>query len=98
MRTWPLRLRMTLWTVLVGGASLLAFGAIVGGSLKRAMLSDLDSTLRDEAEGVLGGLVRRSKPVNWRDDAQVRDFFDKVVSLYSFEVEQPLGTLVYRSR
>lgn len=98
MRNWPLRLRMTLWTVTVGGVSLLVFGVIIGGSLRRAMIADLDSTLRAEAESVMRGLVHRPKPLEWEDEAQVRGFFSKVVTLYSFEVEQPMGTVVYRSR
>src|SRR5438309_11788007 len=98
MRTWPLRVRLTLWTALVGGVSLLAFGGIVGGSLKRAMLRNLDSTLREEAESVFTVLRERQTPLDWGDDVQVREFFSAVLSLYSFEVERPVGSLVFRTR
>ena len=83
----------TLWTVLVGGVSLLIFGWIVGGSLERAMLRNLDATLREEVENVLTGLRERATPLDWRNDIQVREFFSTVVSLYSFEVERPVGSI-----
>ena len=36
--------------------------------------------------------------MNWSDAAEVARLFSSVVSLYSFEIEQPPGTLVYRSK
>ena len=97
MRNWPLKLRLTLWSVLVGGVSLLVFGGVVGIGLQRAVLGHLDSTLRKEAEGVFAHLDERSKPLDWRNGAEVRNFFSRFVSLSSFEVEQPLGMVAYRS-
>src|SRR6266446_2775726 len=98
MRTWPLRLRLTLWTVLVGGVALLAFCGIVGSSLKRAMIRNLDSTLREEAESLFAGLQARTTPLDWQNEEQVRDLFSSVVSLYTFEVERPVGTVIFRTR
>ena len=89
---------MTLWSVLVGGISLLIFGAVVGLGLRRAALGHLDSTLRKAAEGVFAGLAETTTTLDWRNEPEVRNFFSRFVSLYSFEVEQPLGIVAYRSR
>ena len=98
MNSWPLRARLTLWSVLVGGVSLLIFGSVVGLGLRQAALGHLDSTLRKAAEGVFNGLAETTTTLDWRNEPEVRNFFSRFVSLYSFEVEQPLGSVAYRSR
>ena len=98
MRSWPLKTRLVLWTVLVGGFSVAAFGWIAVESLKSKMRQQLDSTLRSEAESVFEGVEKLGHAVDWGDPADVARLFTKVVSLYSFEIEQPPGKNVYRSR
>ena len=97
MKNWPLRFRLTLWSVLVGGVSLLIFGAVVGMGLRQAVLGHLDATLRKDAEAVFEHITELRQPLNWRNEQEVRAFFSRMVSLYSFEVEQPLGVVAYRS-
>jgi len=98
MKSWPLRTRLVLWTVLVGGFSVAIFGLIAVESLKSKMRQQLDSTLRSEAESFFEAAEKLGRAVDWGDPADVARLFTKVVSLYSFEIEQPLGKNVYRSR
>ncbi len=98
MKSWPLRTRLVLWTVLVGGISVALFGGIIGQSLKTKLRHHLDATLRSEGESVFVGVRQMGHPMNWSDPAEVAKLFSAVVSLYSFEIEQPPGTLVYRSK
>ena len=98
MRTWPLRTRLVFWTVLVGGLSVAIFGGIVAQSLKTKLRHQLDATLRSEGESVFAGVEQLGHPMNWGDAAEVARLFSSVVSLYTFEIEQPPGTLVYRSK
>ena len=98
MKSWPLRTRLVLWTVLVGGFSVAIFGLIAVESLKSKMHQQLDSTLHSEVESFFEGAEKLGRAVDWGDPADVARLFTKVVSLYSFEIEQPLGKNVYRSR
>lgn len=98
MTTRPLRTRLTLWTVIIGGLSLALFGAIVGFTLKAVMLRQFDVTLRQEAESLIEALERLERPVKWGNQEQVVKVFSSVISLYSFEIEQPPGKSVYRTR
>lgn len=97
MKTWPLKTRLVLWTVLVGGISVALFGWLIAQSLEAKMRQRLDATLRGEAEAVFIGIQRQGHAMNWSDTAEVSRLFSTVYSLYSFEIEQPLGKLVYRS-
>ncbi len=98
MKRWPLRTRLVWWTVLVGGLSVALFGGIVAQSLKTKLRHHLDTTLRSEGESVFAGVSELGHAMNWNDPAEVARLFSAVVSLYSFEIEQPPGSLVYRSR
>ena len=98
MNARPLRTRLVLWTVLVGGISVALFGGIIGQSLKVKLRHHLDATLRSEGESVFEGVEHLGRPMNWSDPAEIAKLFSSVVSLYSFEIEQPPGTVVYRSR
>ena len=98
MKTWPLKTRLVLWTVLVGGFSVALFGVIVGRSLQVKMRHQLDATLQSEGESVFTGVEQLGHPMDWNDQAEVAKLFTSVISLYSFEIEEPPGTLVYRSK
>jgi len=98
MTNRPLRTRLTLWTVLVGGLSVALFGAIVGFTLRSVMLRQFEATLRQEAESLIEALERSAQPVNWSSQVQVAQVFSTVITLYPFEVEQPPGKSVYRTR
>jgi heavy metal sensor kinase len=98
VKSWPLRLKVTLWAVLVGGVALILFGGILGVNLHHTALDHLDNTLRSEADAFFQSLDERREPMRWADDAEVRKLFGTVRSLYVFHVEQPLGTIVFRSR
>jgi signal transduction histidine kinase len=98
MKTWPLKTRLVLWTALVGGISVALFGGIIGHSLKLAMRRHLDATLRFEAESVFQCVAQFGHPIDWNDQTDVAKLFNSLISLYSFEIEQPPGTLVYRSK
>lgn len=97
MRSRPLKTRLVLWTVLVGGMSVAIFGWIAVESLKSKLSERLDATLRSEAESVFDGVDKLGHAVNWSDTGDVARLFATVVSLYSFEIEQPPGKNVYRS-
>ena len=98
MRSWPLRTRLVFWTVLVGGISVGLFGSITVQSLKAKLRQQLDATLRSEAQSVFDGIANLGHTMEWNDQAELAGLFSKVISLYSFEIEQPPGTLVYRSK
>jgi heavy metal sensor kinase len=98
MTTRPLRTRLTVWTVLVGGLSMALFGAIVGFTLKAVMLRQFDVTLRQEADSLMEALERLERPVKWSSQEQVAKVFSSVISLYSFEIEQPPGKPVFRMK
>ncbi len=97
MNPRPLKTRLVLWTVFVGGFSVAIFGWLITSSLEAKMRQRLDDTLRGEAESIFAGIRGRSRAMNWNDTAEVTKFFSTVYSLYSFEIEQPPGKLVYRS-
>ena len=98
MKFWPLKTRLVFWTLLVGGFSVALFGWIVGHSLEAKMRNHLDETLRYEGLSVFAGVEQLGHPMNWNDPAEVSKLFTTIVSLYSFEIEQPAGTVVYRSK
>ena len=98
MKNRPLKTRLVSWTVLVGGFSVGLFGWIAVQSLKSKTRLQIDATLRSEAESVFDGIEKIGHTMNWNDQAEVSALFSKVISLYSFEIEQPPGTLVYRSK
>ena len=98
MATRPLRTRLTLWTVLVGGLSVALFGAVVGFSLKAVMLRQFDATLRQEADSLLEALDRTTEPGKWIGQKDITKLFSSVISLYSFEIERPPGKSVYRTK
>ena len=62
------------------------------------MSLQLDATLRSEAQSVFDGVSALGHPMKWDDPNEVERLFSRVLSLYSFEIEQPVGTIVYRSR
>jgi two-component system, OmpR family, heavy metal sensor histidine kinase CusS len=98
VKSWPLRLKVTLWAVLVGGVALIVFGGILGISLHHKTLAHLDNTLRNEADAFFQSLDERGAPMQWLEDSEVRKLFGSVRSLYVFHIEQPPGTIVFRSR
>ncbi len=98
MRNWPLRLKITLWVVLVGTIALLLFGGVIGSNIHRAMVAELDNALRHQAEDFFHSLADRGETVDWKNETQVREVFSSVRSLFAIEIEEPPGTLVYRSR
>ena len=98
MNRWPLKTRLVVWTILVGGFSVALFGWLIGHSLELKMRNHLDATLRSEGESVFEGVRHLGHRMNWNDMDEVSKFFSAVYSLYSFEIEEPPGTLVYRSR
>ncbi len=98
MKGWPLRLKVTLWSVLVGGLALLLFGGVVGVSLRRSALARLDNALRHEANDFFTSLREHTSPNLWKDPNEVRELFGLVRSLYAFDIEQPPGNPVYRTR
>ncbi len=98
MKGWPLRTRLVMWTVVVGGFSVGLFGWLAGQSLKSKALQQLDATLRNEAESVFDSVRKVGHTLNWNDPAELSLLFNRVVSLYSFEIEQPPGNLVFRTK
>ncbi len=98
MKGRPLRTRLVTWTVVVGGFSVGLFGVIAVQSLKAKALQQLDLTLRNEVESVFSGVSKLGHTMNWNDSAELSLLFSRVVSLYSFEIEQPPGNLVYRTK
>ena len=98
MKGWPLRLKVTLWSVMVGALALLLFGGVVGVSLRRSTLSHMDSELRHESEDFFVSLREHPSPNLWQDQEEVRELFGLVRSLYTFDIEQPPGKSVYRTR
>ena len=98
MKSWPLRLKVTLWAVMVGGVGLVLFGTILGVRLHQNGVTHLDEILRSEMAAFFQSLQERETPMNWNDDAEVRRLFGLVGSLYVFHVEQPVGKVVFRSR
>ena len=98
MKRWPLRTRLVAWTVVVGGFSVGLLGWIAVQSLKSKALQQIDVTLRNEAESVFEGVKKLGHTMDWSDSGELSTLFSRVVSLYSFEIEKPPGTLVYRSR
>src|ERR1043165_2660082 len=98
MNARPLRTRLVLWTVLVGGLSVALFGGIIGHSLKAKLRQHVDETLLSEGGSVFEGVEKLGRPMDWKNPAEVAKLFSSVISLYSFEIEQPPGKLVYRSK
>lgn len=98
MKGWPLRLKVTLWSVMVGALALLLFGGVVGVSIRRATLSHMDAALRHETMVFFASLGGHASPSLWKDQDEVRALFGQVRSLYAFNVEQPPGNSVYRTR
>ena len=98
MKGWPLRLKVTLWSVMVGALALLLFGGVVGVSMRRSSLSHLDNALRHETKDFFESLREHPSPDLWKDQNEVRELFGLVRSLYAFNIEQPPGNPVYRTR
>jgi signal transduction histidine kinase len=98
MKPLPLRLKITLWAVVVGGLGIALFVFVAAVTLHRIQIGELDRTLRLQANDFFASLDERGAKMDWNDEVEVRGLFRLVRSLFAFEVEQPPGTLVYRSR
>jgi signal transduction histidine kinase len=83
---------------MVGGVALLVFGGVLGLRVHHTGLAHLDEVLRSETSNFFEVLQDRREPMNWDDDDQVRQLFGLIGSLYVFQVEQPPGKIVFRSR
>src|SRR6187402_2864284 len=97
MKPLPLRLKITLWTMLVGGLGIILFGIVASVSSQRVQLGEIDRTLRLQTEDLFTSLNERGARIDWNDEVKVREMLGVVRSLFAFEVEQPPGTIVYRS-
>lgn len=98
MKHWPLRLKVTLWAVMVGGVALVLFGGVLGFRIHHTGVANLDDVLHKETSAFYAGLHERGAPMRWDDDSAVRQLFGLVGSLYVFQIEQPPGKIVFRSR
>jgi signal transduction histidine kinase len=83
---------------MVGGVALLVFGGVLGIRLHHTGLSHLDQVLRSETEGFFDAMHSRATPMDWTNDDQIRELFGLIGSLYVFQVEEPPGEVVFRSR
>lgn len=98
MRDHSLRTKITVFAVLIGGLGLLIFGTVMGVVLRTTKIAKIDSLLKEQSANFFNVLESRKGPVTWQHDASLKELFSVVHSLYSIEVEQPLGTVVYRTR
>jgi signal transduction histidine kinase len=98
MKNVSLRFKITALAVLLGGAGMAIFGTLIYWKLQTARLENIDKLLIEQTEDFFKAMERRVTPVNWKQDESIREVFDLVRSLYTIEIEQPLGTKVYRSR
>ncbi len=98
MRDHSLRTKITVLAVLIGGLGLLVFGTVMGVVLRKTKIEKIDSLLKEQSAAFFSILDTRKVPVTWQHDPSLRELFSVVHSLYSIEVEEPLGTIVYRTR
>src|SRR5262245_16950313 len=97
MKPLPLRLKITLWSMLVGGLGMIFFSIAAAISLHAIELGQIDRTLRLQSDDFFTSLNERGARMDWNDDVKVRELVGAARSLFAFEVEQPPGTVVYRS-
>lgn len=71
MKRWPLRLKVSIWAVALGGATLLVIGAIIAWRVQVVAVRALDARLERQMSQVLSNLWDRGGPVDWKDPAQV---------------------------
>jgi signal transduction histidine kinase len=94
----PLRFQITVLAVLVTGLGMTVFAAIMLDQLRITKLENLDEQHASQAAQFFKTLARRSEPVDWTDDDSVRALFDTIQTFHAIEIEEPRGTIVYRSR
>jgi signal transduction histidine kinase len=71
MKPWPLRLKISLWAVVLGGATLLAIGAILTWRIRHRAAPYPDDMLRAEAAYVISNVKdMRGGPVDWSQPEQ----------------------------
>jgi signal transduction histidine kinase len=71
MKRWPLRLKVSLWAVLLGGATLLVIGAIIAWRVRAVATKNFDDQLRRHADRLLTSFDDQAGPVDWTDPAKV---------------------------
>jgi signal transduction histidine kinase len=93
----PLRFQITLLAVIVTGLGMTVFAAIMLYQLRTTKLLNIDDEHASQAAQFFEIVEQRTTPIDWTDDDSVRALFQKIQSFYTIEVEEPRGTIVYRS-
>jgi signal transduction histidine kinase len=97
MQKWPLRLKVSLGAVLLGGAMLLAIGALLASRIVSVAQRNLDETLNLQASQVLLSISRSSGPVDWASESRVAQVLGPIADR-AVQIEQPPGRPVYHMR
>lgn len=95
MKRWPLRLKVSLWAVTLGGITLLAIGTLIAWNVRRVAVNRMDAALLAEATGVSSALEKLDAPVDWSDARQVAQLLGRPAVDRVVQIEQPPGTVVY---
>lgn len=98
MKSFSLRTKITVLAVLIGGMGMVLFAVVMGYVLRKTKMESVDDLLKQQAGSFFAALSERERPMNWAHDPSLQQLFNVVHSLYSIEIEQPLGMIVYRTR
>jgi signal transduction histidine kinase len=96
MKQWPLRLKVSLWAVLLGGATLLIIGAIGAWRVEAVALRNLDDQLRRQTSQLLTNIAQRSGPVDWNSPEQAGQVLGPL-DARGVQIEQAPNLKVYDS-
>src|SRR5689334_14014216 len=95
MRTWPLRLRLCLWAVALGGATLMAIGAILAWRIRQTAEAPVDAMLRAEVAEVFDAIRKSPGPIEWSNPDRVGQVLGMVPKSRLVQIESPPGAVVY---
>ena len=99
MKKWPLRLKLCLWAVMLGGVTLMAIGAILAWRVRQTAEAPINTNLRTELVEILDAIDHRTAgPIEWADPNVVKAALGMVRKDQLFQVESPPGNVVYKSQ
>ncbi len=95
MKPWPLRLKLCLWAVILGGVTLMAIGAIVAWRVKQTAEAPVDAMLHSELAEIFDAIHQSPGPIEWSDPKKVMPLLPKHRLI---QIENPPGKVVYQGQ
>jgi len=98
MKKWPLRLKLCLWAVLLGGVTLMAIGGILAWRVRKTAEAPVDTNLQTEVRAVFAAFPNSVGPIEWSNRIKVSQTLGMLPKSRLLQIESPPGATVYQSQ